>query len=642
MTTLRSFLSTFAVGGLALLLASAPTGSAQAPAKAAPEVDVLARGPVHEAFAQPQEGQALEGPVAPKEPPPPIEELPPEQKPEGDNVQWIPGYWQWDEEAGKFAWVSGTWRVMPPGRQWVPGHYAKTESGFQWVPGFWGNANVSEQQVLPTPPASVESGPSMPAPEADSVYVPGVWVYRDTRFLWRPGYYTGFRPGWVWVPAHYVWTPAGCVFVDGYWDYPLDRRGLLFAPAFIDPGAIPSDWCYTPNFVVSADFLPSALFVRHRHGHYYFGDYFGPRYHRLGFTPWFDFRIGRGACDPLYGYYRSAYGGGPWERDLRALYAGRVRGTIDPPPRTLLQQNAFVQNNRATPRPFVTRGPGLVAGTPPLTSVTARGLSTVAATPTDRQEAQRAARQLRDFSRQRAVQEWRFTTAGATPTQPGDPPRTLNLNALSRVGTPNAQTVRTPPPPRAVPTDTGRPPRHPGGPDSGPRDVRIPSAPPARLGREFHSPVNPSSPSPTPLPPTRTLRTENSTPPPAAKSPSGPPPRIHRTESLPSQPPPRRRETAPAPPPPKNASPPPPSPKVVTPPPAPARSSPPPTRATPPPTHSAPPPARASSPPPPPVRSSPPPTRAAPPPAHSAPPPPRSSPPARASAPPPSGLSIFI
>ena len=43
----------------------------------------------------------------PKEPPPAIEELPPEQKPDSDNVQWIPGYWQWDAERGDFVWLSG-------------------------------------------------------------------------------------------------------------------------------------------------------------------------------------------------------------------------------------------------------------------------------------------------------------------------------------------------------------------------------------------------------------------------------------------------------------------------------------------------------------------------------------------------------
>ena len=54
--------------------------------------------------------------------------------------------------------------------------------------------------------------------------IPGVWIPRDTRFVWRPGFWRPFRPGYVWAPASYAWTPGGYVFVDGYWDYPLADR----------------------------------------------------------------------------------------------------------------------------------------------------------------------------------------------------------------------------------------------------------------------------------------------------------------------------------------------------------------------------------------------------------------------------------
>ena len=51
-------------------------------------------------------------------PPDPIPEEPPDQKPKGDNVQWIPGYWAWDDDRQDFLWVSGCWRVPPSGRNW--------------------------------------------------------------------------------------------------------------------------------------------------------------------------------------------------------------------------------------------------------------------------------------------------------------------------------------------------------------------------------------------------------------------------------------------------------------------------------------------------------------------------------------------
>ena len=60
-------------------------------------VQVLTRGPVHEAFAETVTYDPEPGIVAPKAPPAAIEEVPPEQKPSGDNVAWIPGYWGWDD-----------------------------------------------------------------------------------------------------------------------------------------------------------------------------------------------------------------------------------------------------------------------------------------------------------------------------------------------------------------------------------------------------------------------------------------------------------------------------------------------------------------------------------------------------------------
>ncbi len=95
------------------------------PSNAEQGVQVLTRGPVHEAFAETVTFDAEPGIVVPKAPPAAIEELPPDQKPEGANVSWIPGYWAWDDERNDFLWVSGIWRDLPPGRQWLPGYWGK-------------------------------------------------------------------------------------------------------------------------------------------------------------------------------------------------------------------------------------------------------------------------------------------------------------------------------------------------------------------------------------------------------------------------------------------------------------------------------------------------------------------------------------
>ena len=73
-------------------------------------VQELTRGPIHEAFGQPIVLNPQPAPVNAMAPPQPVEELPPDQKPAGDNVVWIPGYWQADDEAKDFIWVSGIWR----------------------------------------------------------------------------------------------------------------------------------------------------------------------------------------------------------------------------------------------------------------------------------------------------------------------------------------------------------------------------------------------------------------------------------------------------------------------------------------------------------------------------------------------------
>ena len=53
---------------------------------------------MHEAFAEPISYDPEPGEFVEKEPPEAIEELPPETQPEGDNIVWIPGYWNWDED----------------------------------------------------------------------------------------------------------------------------------------------------------------------------------------------------------------------------------------------------------------------------------------------------------------------------------------------------------------------------------------------------------------------------------------------------------------------------------------------------------------------------------------------------------------
>jgi hypothetical protein len=314
----------------------------------------LAKGPVHEAYAEPSEREPTATPVINKEPPKPVEELPPDQKPEGDNIQWMPGYWAFDEDKKDFLWVSGFWRNAPPGRTWVPGSWRKNGDGWQWSGGFWAAPKEGEKKAdveyLPQPPAPLDNaGPTTPAPSESHIYAPGSWVYRD-RYVWRPGYWYEHRADWVWTSAHYRWTPAGYVFIDGYWDYPLASRGMLFAPAYIPPVIYSQPaYVYTPTVIVREDCLYGAFFHRRGYGGYYFGDYFAPSYAGLGFTFWSghvsaSISIG-GWRDPLFSYYRCGYRSDPfWRTGVYDLCAGRYRGDYMRPPTTLIQQNTVINN----------------------------------------------------------------------------------------------------------------------------------------------------------------------------------------------------------------------------------------------------------------------------------------------------------
>lgn len=277
------------------------------------EPEVLDGGPLHEAFAQPLalEAQSI---IVDRQPPEPINELPPDQRPAGDNVNWLPGYWFYDLEREDFIWVSGLWRNFPPGRTWVPGQWQQVEEGYQWLAGYWADDQLQEQALLPQPPASLEQGPSSPAPGANYLWAAGCWQWQSNNYAWQPGFWYQAQPNWVWVPNHYTFTPRGAIFVRGYWDYPLARRGVLYAPVFWGPRFHPAArFVYRPRTIVNTGLLVANLFVDFNRGRYYYGRNWGvgrnvpnwlTPWGSRSYTQWGRYNGRSNLYDPLWSHFR--------------------------------------------------------------------------------------------------------------------------------------------------------------------------------------------------------------------------------------------------------------------------------------------------------------------------------------------------
>jgi len=435
-----------------------PPESAQAPPAglgADPDVEVLTRGPIHEAYAMPVTGAPTAGLRVPKRPPNPVEEQPPEVKPQGDAASWIPGYWSWDDDRRDFIWVSGVWRVAPPAHRWVPGYWREDQGGWQWVSGYWMPAAKTEVVYLPQPPATLEQGPTSPTPGPTYFWVPGHWQWGEGRYVWVPGYWLQSRPNLVWVYPTYYWCPRGWVYCDGYWDYPLEQRGLLFAPVYF---ARPVPY-YRPAVCVDVGVVTGSLFCRPAYGHYYFGDYYADSYVAIGIHPWFTFNGPRYGYDPLFCYYRIYYRHDPrWEANLRGWHE-YYRGHPEMrPPHTLADQQRLLADPRAQNRPdFRNLAVGHPAGQLRDNPSAPIRVQTVAAS--QRAATQQSARQLSSFQSERLELEAKGGPNGAGRPAGAGPagPERVSLTKLPSLQAAGAKTTGPASAPRTATRGDPRP-----------------------------------------------------------------------------------------------------------------------------------------------------------------------------------------
>jgi hypothetical protein len=153
-----------------------------------------------------------------KAPPRSINERP-GVRPPGPNYQWIEGYWDWDKARNDFVWVTGTWRVPPPGRFWVNGYWRRDAKGWFRVPGQWSGRPTQKVDWRKTgPPADRPEEVIGPAPGPDYFYVSGQYIPDEEGVIWRPGFWYRSPPGWEWSPARWVRQSSGWVFREGHWN----------------------------------------------------------------------------------------------------------------------------------------------------------------------------------------------------------------------------------------------------------------------------------------------------------------------------------------------------------------------------------------------------------------------------------------
>jgi len=224
----RAFLATLA-SALFPLAARGQESTSPAPPASTAALEPLANGPLHEGFLSPR--RDLEPPTIPKSPPPPVAERPAVEAPNAE-ARWLEGYWEWDAGDGRFVWVTGTWRVPPPGRFWINGFWKRSEEGWRRTLGFWsdrGTDRLTYRKEAPPADRPVDD-PGEP-PKAGCFFVPGQFVPEGDKLAWRKGFWADAKPGWSWVPASWTRQPEGWLFQEGYWDRPLEERGVLFAPA---------------------------------------------------------------------------------------------------------------------------------------------------------------------------------------------------------------------------------------------------------------------------------------------------------------------------------------------------------------------------------------------------------------------------
>lgn len=251
-------------------------------------VEPLEHGHVHEAFMN------VESPITlltaiPQKPPEPLNEVIPEQK-DGRTV-WVPGYWEWSMDLKEFVWCSGSWRVPPPDHQWIAGKWIKADAGWVRTKGFWSTKKESQlSYIQQSPPDVYDENPGKPQ-NKDDFWMSGYWQWNGSRYIWYSGKWEKLDRDWIYVPAKYVWREQGYVFVEPFWDWPLDERGTAYACVKVPSGQ--TSISYPPSLIVDTmTILDDCLLCYPNYYCFYY-------YYHFFYVDWW---VGCAWCPPWWGW----------------------------------------------------------------------------------------------------------------------------------------------------------------------------------------------------------------------------------------------------------------------------------------------------------------------------------------------------
>ena len=273
------------------------------------DVQVLTRGPVHEAFALPVVHDPRPGLTVPKQPPAPVEEMPPDQKPAGQNVQWIPATGAGTPAArtSSGSAASGASRrragngCRATGTRWTRDISGCRATGCPWPRnraegpgrgGFPGSGRLICRRLRRASRPGRAAPPRGPAssgrPEAGtgktlgSSGAPG-----SGRPSSRAG--CGSRRTTCGLPGDTCSSRA-----TGTCPWPAEAssspRSIIAQPVYLRPAYV----------VLAVDHLlasglVTSLFVQPSYHQYCFGDYYDRAFLSVGIFPWFSFHIFLGA-----------------------------------------------------------------------------------------------------------------------------------------------------------------------------------------------------------------------------------------------------------------------------------------------------------------------------------------------------------